>query len=260
MPLLRSEVMRAWQLATMAALLVGCGTPDAAVLAPWMDARAGLGSGDDVDPLLARARAGLQEGRLDAQSRRELLTSELPQHARARRVLLAFESQPAAPAAPASEEMPSVPQLQLSTPPPDPKAPPQSNSSSASVARRVASRPASGSRRAPAPSASASVSTTLRGVGLRSTSRGAALTLDGTRGLVVGVANQPRSGIVHLVVEAGASAKALRSRPKVAGARVTSVRRTGRSVFITMSLEPGWSLGGIVKTKGGARVNLRRSA
>jgi hypothetical protein len=52
----------------------------------------------------------------------------------------------------------------------------------------------------------------------------------------------------------------LKARPRVDGARVTGVRRTGRSVFVTLSLDPGWRLGTIVRSSSGARVNLRRPA
>ena len=95
---------------------------------------------------------------------------------------------------------------------------------------------------------------------MSTTKKGAALSLRGSGGLVVGVASQPSSGIVRLVMDAEASTGALRSRPRITGARVTGIRRTGKTVFVTLSLDPGWSLRGIVRTRAGARVDLNRPA
>jgi hypothetical protein len=100
----------------------------------------------------------------------------------------------------------------------------------------------------------------VRRLDLRKTRSGATLTVHASSGVRVGVASQPGSGIVRLVVEAGADAAALSARPRIEGARVTGVRKTGDSVFVTLALDPGWVLGGIDRFSGGARIKLRAQA
>ncbi len=214
----------------------------------------------DARDLLAAARHSLHDGVLGSEARARLLASADPQHARAQRVLRAMDTAATSvppPTPPEPDAGLQAPRIKLATPPPE-------SAEAASPRRagppsRSATPTASGSSsasKAPAPGPRA----TLRGVGLSSTKRGAALSLQGSGGLVVGVANQPRSGIVRLVMDADASTSALSSRPKVTGARVTGVRRTGKTVFVTLSLDPGWSLRGITRTRKGARVDLRRPA
>ena len=203
------------------------------------------------DPLLAAARTAIAGGTLDPQLREALLASTDPAHARAQRILLAMETRTAS--APPIDEAPDdppptrAPMLRVATPPPEPI-----------VASTAAPLPSPPPGAAPPPPPRPSPK--LSALGLSRTRKGAALTLTGSGGLVVGIANQPMSGVVHLVMEASAGEGALRSRPRVEGARVTGVRRTGKSVFVTLSLEPGWRLGGIVRSSSGATVNLRRPA
>lgn len=217
----------------------------------------------DADPLLAEARASLQAGTLDPQLAQALLSSSDPAHARARRVLEAMQA-------------PKVPE-------PEPTPPEAAESGQAQaetvalvptplsvVQEAVGERPVPKARRSDGPEATAaptqsksapatsSSRPTLRSVALRSSSGGATLTLRASSGVLVGVANQRRSGIVRLVVDASASTDALRSRPRVEGARVDSIRRVGQSVFVTVSLDPGWSLGRIRQTGQGARIDLHR--
>ena len=217
-------------------------------------------STSDADALLAKARASLQAGALDPELAQALLSSNDPAHARARRVLEAMRA-------------PSPPE-------PEPAAPAPTQAQSDAVAlvptplsvveKAVAERPVPKLRRSRAPEASTAPNAskptsttpssrpTLRGVALRSSSAGATLTLRASSGVLVGVANQRRSGIVRLVVDASASTDALRSRPRVEGARVDSIRRVGQSIFVTVSLDPGWSLGRIRQTGQGARIDLHR--
>lgn len=223
-------------------------------------ARPGLSALADLeyattDPLLAAARTALAGGTLDPDVRAALLASKDPAHARAQRILLAMEPTraTAAPPIPDDRDTPApgaatqrAPMLRVTTPPPEPIVPASTTS--------VPLPPP------PAPVAAPRPTPTLRSVGLQRTRSGASLSLTGTGGLVVGVANQPTSGIVHLVMEATAVEGALRARPRVEGARVTGVRKTGRSVFVTLSLDPGWRLGGIVRSASGAKVTLRRPA
>ena len=245
--------MRALAGITLAtALLAGC-AGDAA-LSGWTEAlpQAGVRSGD---ALLSQARKSLRGGVLSEEHEAAILASAAPEHARARRVLEAMRTPVGTAAEPvdahASTDALDAPRLQLATPRPDAGVPPRR----ASRAAQSSSSSVRKTRTATPPVPTRTTRTTLNGVGLKRTHQGAALSLSGSGGLVVGIANQPQSGIVRLVMDAEASTAALRSRPKVTGAKVTGVRRTGKTVFVTLALDPGWSLRGIVRTRGGARVD-----
>ncbi|MEM6291736.1 MAG: hypothetical protein AAGA54_10740 [Myxococcota bacterium] len=244
--------MRSVRAACVLALLVGL-SAGCAVDAPAHTWSQGLAQVQvQPDALLVRARQSLHAGHIDPAALAQLRASGTPAHRRAVRVLDVMAApRPSAPApAEADDAALTAPRIKLATAPPQPAttAPSRARSTTKAVATAAPSRPVA-ARRA-----------TLQGLGLSKTQRGAALSLRGSGGLVVGVASQPSSGIVRLVMDAEASTSALRSRPKVTGARVTGIRRTGKSVFVTLSLDPGWSLRGIVKTRSGARVDLRRPA
>jgi hypothetical protein len=238
-----------------------CGCPHDEAPARAQASFAALAEVDAGDPLLAAARTAFAGGTLDPEVRAALLASEDPAHARARRILLAMERERAPAAAPPIDEGPDddpsplpAPRLRVATPPPEPivASGPLPQPPGPGTAPMGAPPPVVLPPPRPVP--------LLRSVGLQRTKAGAALTLTGSGGLVVGVANQPGSGMVHLVMEASAVEGALRARPRVTGARVTGVRKTGRSVFVTLMLEPGWRLGRIERSASGAKVNLRRPA
>lgn len=233
--------------------LLGCGEP-AASARPGLAGLADVFAGAPDPDLLARARASMHGGALDPAMRAALAASPYPRDRRAARLLAAFDA-PEDPQAPDEDddspatELADAPRIKMGTQPPaEAPAPPTRPRASAAPA---ASAPASAPVRARAK---------LERVGLSSTTRGAALSLRGSGGLVVGVASQPASGIVRLVMDAEASTGALRSRPRVRGARVTGIRRTGKTVFVTLTLDPGWSLRGITRTRSGARVELDEPA
>ena len=244
------------RLVLVALLATSCSS---AASAP-VQARPGLTALGDLeyaltDPLLAAARTALAGGALDPEVRAALLASKDPAHARAQRILLAMEPGRPTVAPPIDDAEDPAPQqrapmLRVATPPPEPMVP----ASTAGVPPPGPPPPEA------LPAAPPKPTPTLRSVGMQRTRSGASLTLSGSGGLVVGVANQPTSGVVHLVMEASAVEGALRARPRVEGARVIGVRKTGRSVFVTLSLDPGWRLGGIVRSGSGAKVNLRRPA
>ena len=202
-----------------------------------------------IDPLLAAARTAIEGGTLDPEVRAALLASDDPAHARAQRILLAMEQERLAAPPPTPAPTTRVaPTLRVATAPPEP-------ARRAAQVRGGGAVPASTATHLPPPPKPQPV---LRSVGLQRTKGGATLSLTGSGGLVVGVANQPVSGIVRFVMDATADTRALQARPRVSGARVTGVRRTGKSVFVTLSLQPGWRLGRIRRTGSGARVDLRR--
>ncbi len=240
------SVMRAGTLWMVGLLALGCAEPHgpAQGLLATLDGALSQAHGEG---LLARARASLRNGEVDPALAASVATSVDPKHRRAAALLAAIEAPAdvATPPSTAQEELDDAPKIKLSTAPPPVEAAPTQ------PAVRGASAPAP-----PRPAPAARVQ--LEHVGLAKTKQGASLSLRGSGGLVVGVASQPASGIVRLVVEADASTAALRSRPRVEGARITGIRRTGKSVFVTLALDPGWSLRGIVRTRGGARVDLRR--
>jgi hypothetical protein len=206
------------------------------------------------DPLLADAWSRIEGGQIPEDIVSALLASDAPAHQRARRLLEAMHAQ----AEPREEEEPPADEGVPLVPPkiasettaaepasvPAPTPAPRAAHSSTNVPK---SRPSRGGR------------ASLSGISLREHARGATLTLHASGGVVAGVANQPRSGIVRLVVQSrGAAAKALAARPRVAGARVTEVRSGSDTVIVTLELDPGWSLGTIERTSSGARIHLSR--
>ncbi len=211
------------------------------------------------DPLLTRARVGIREGALPGELEAEVLGSSAVEHARARRVLLAMAEPPPGPGSdePADDEA----QDARLRPPPissagDPEGGLGSEPSPAPASDPSRSKSSSGTSRAPAPPPSRARAD-LGGLVLRTTKRGATLTIAAPSSLVVGVANQPASGLVRLVIEsAHAGSAVLGARPKTEGAAVTGVRQGQGTVQITIALEPGWTLGSVQPFSGGAKVHL----
>lgn len=251
------ECMRVVTLAGMLTLLMAGCLGASAPVQPMAAGLAGAFPGPTGSALLARARASVHGGAIDSEMRRALAASTVPRDREAARLLAALSAPAPVPdeAPEAPEDLSDAPRIKMGT------APPEAVASTRSV--RPASSPPAISKSTPR-AASASAPTRARakleGVRLATGRNGASLSLKGSGGLVVGIASQPASGIVRLVMEADASTAALRARPKITGARVTGIRRTGKSVFVTLTLDPGWSLRGIVKTRGGARVDLRSPA
>lgn len=205
--------------------------------------------------LLARARASLQGGSIDPTMRSALAASTLPSDRQAARLLASLDAPvPSVDESPtASEDLSDAPRIKMGTAPPEAVAKPR-------PVPAATPPPAVAKRASTAAPPTVRARPKLEGLRLASRRDGASLSLKGSGGLVVGIASQPASGIVRLVMDAEASTSALRSRPKITGARVTGIRRTGASVFVTLTLDPGWSLRGIVKTRSGARVDLRSPA
>jgi hypothetical protein len=211
------------------------------------------------DPLLSQAREGIREGMLPEPLRAEVLGSTAPAHARARRVLLAM----ADPGLGSSEEGSSEADdagVDDGRPRPPPILPP---ADSAAVPEPVATADATPGK-ATAPSeptdarpARPKAHAELGGLALRASKGGATLTIAASSSLVVGVANQPSSGIVRLMIDAAdAGTSVLTARPRTEGAAVTGVRKGQGTVQITVKLEPGWSLGSVQPFSGGAKVHL----
>ncbi|MCX4244725.1 hypothetical protein OEB96_29130 [Paraliomyxa miuraensis] len=207
------------------------------------------------DPLLDRARRGIRDGALPDDLQEQVLQSSDPAHARAQRILLAMAEPPAGPAsggdAGAMEQPPPL------LPPSDPGRVPEplprvegGGNDDAKDGSRARPTPTQ-----PSPSRGAA---SLGKLALRSTAKGAVLTIAAPSSLVVGVANQPASGLVRLVIEsAKAGGAVLAARPRVEGAEVTGVRQGQDTVQITIQLDPGWTLGSVQPFSGGAKVNLR---
>lgn len=197
----------------------------------------------DGDALLRRAREGIRDGALPPEVEAAVLASSEAAHARARRVLLAMNEPPP----PESEGD----EARL----PAPLVPPAADAIPAPVERGSAS--ASASKPAPPGSGSGSGSSRVGKLALRSSTKGATLTIAGSSTLVVGVANQPSSGLVRVIVErAEAAGSVLSARPKIDGVRVTAVRQGTDTLQVTLRLDPGWTLGSVTSLSSGARVNL----
>ncbi|MCA9708557.1 MAG: hypothetical protein KDK70_22095 [Myxococcales bacterium] len=216
------------------------------------------------DPLLARARAGIRGGRLPAALEAEVLGSTAEAHARAQRILRAMAASPEGghgsegdsgagevaavePAAEVALRPPPLAVAEEGVPGPEPTGgrTPASGGGGSRVARPTPSPERAGGE------------VRVSALSLRPTARGATLTLAAPSSLVVGVANQPASGIVRLVIEsAQAGGSLLTARPRVDGATVTAVRQGQGTVQITLRLDPGWRLGKVQPFSGGARVHL----
>ncbi len=226
---------------------MACGddAPSGSGPSPTVEGAPALTVPDRGDPLLAAAREGIRDGAVPSDSRSQILDSTAPAHARARRVLMAMDE-------PLDAEPPDDPQATV---------PPPSIPVSAETAGAAADRPSSKSNPPspdPVPSAPATTGNAKLGtVSLRSSKRGATLILGAPSSLVVGVANQPHSGIVRLIIEsAKAGGRVLSARPKIDGAAVTAVRQGQGTVQITLQLEPGWRLGSVNSVSRGAKVQL----
>jgi len=193
------------------------------------------------DALLDDARRGIRGGVLPEELRAAVLGSADPAHARAKRVLLAMDERPEetldalADDQEATVPPPILPPSETTPPPIGSKTPPESPPS-----------------RGPAQ---------VGKLALRSSKRGATLTIKAPSSLVVGVVHQPASGIVRLVIEsARAGGSVLGARPKLEGAEVTAVRQGQGTVVVTLQLDPGWTLGSVDPFSGGAKVHLRAPA
>ncbi|MEX1363917.1 MAG: hypothetical protein AB1Z98_12370 [Nannocystaceae bacterium] len=242
-----------WALSALVWLATACGgeAPTVAATAveppaPATEARSEVADGDE---LLRRAREGIRDGALPPEVEAAVLASSEDAHARARRVLLAMNEPPPPASPPASEgdeasiPAPLVPPAADAIP-----APVERGSSSASGSKPTAPRSGSGS---------GSGSSRVGKLALRSSAKGATLTIAGSSKLVVGVANQPSSGLVRVIVErAEAAASVLSARPKIDGVRVTAVRQGTDTLQVTLRLDPGWTLGSVTSFSGGARVNV----
>ena len=253
------ESMRVVTLAGMLTLLVsGCVSASAPVQ-PMMRGLVTAAPETTASALLARARASVRDGSIDSVMRDALAASALPRDQQAARLLAALDAPSPAPqdAPETPGDLTDAPRIKMGTAPPE--AAPRARPVRAARPPAAVTGKSKTTTSAPPPPAVRSRAK-LEGVRLASRRDGASLSLKGSGGLVVGVASQPASGIVRLVMDAEASTAALRARPRIAGARVTGIRRTGASVFVTLTLDPGWSLRGIVKTRGGARVDLRSPA
>lgn len=249
------EPMRVVTLAGMLTLLLAGCLGSSAPVQPMAAGLSGAVPQATGSALLARARASVQQGSIDSVMRGALAASTLPRDQQAARLLAALDAPALTPDdSPATaEDLSDAPRIKMGTAPPE--AAPKTRPVPAAMPPPAAAKLTPSA--APPPVRSRAK---LEGMRLASRRDGASLTLKGSGGLVVGVASQPASGIVRLVMDAEASTAALRARPKITGARVTGIRRTGKSVFVTLTLDPGWSLRGIVKTRGGARVDLRSPA
>jgi hypothetical protein len=255
----------------LAGLLAGgCGGDDARPGdAAEAGAAKGAGEGDGTveggggDPLLRRAREGIREGALPQELRAEVLGSTAPEHARARRVLLAMDEPPPGGEGRSEDDDEGSDDAR---PRPPPILPPSEAEAAALPEPSEPSRSEASGRASPKPPSSvagadrpvrAKAHAEVGGLSLRTSKGGATLVIAASSSLVVGVANQPSSGIVRLMIDAAdAGRSVLTARPRTEGAAVTGVRKGQGTVQITVTLEPGWRLGSVQPFSGGAKVHL----
>ena len=256
---------RIW-LAIWVGLATGC--PESSTTDAEGDAAAAAASGQPAaketpspseDPLLARARASIRDGRVPSDVAAELRASKDPAHARAARLLTSFDAEIPEAARRARQADDDAPVADPSLPPVRVPEADGDDDSDDGGGDAVAPTPAPPTPAPPvqSPSPPKPSKPTVSSLAMSKTSGGATLTIKADGGVTVGVANQLASGIVHLVIEgATASPTIASSRPSVAGAKVTRVRKGQGTVQITLDLEPGWTLGKVSKFDGGAKVRL----
>ncbi|MEM6994622.1 MAG: hypothetical protein AAF721_29170 [Myxococcota bacterium] len=247
-------------------LLLGagaCGDRDAAPERPAAvdsggGAPASEGDAPAADPLLDAAEASIVDGVVSPAHVARIEASGAPQHARAARLLAVIDSPVAAlPEAPVPPgDAPAMKAPTLPGAPVDPIDAPDPPADGGAGTSPAAVPPKSTPPALP-PKAPAAGPRTVSSLKLKPNKRGATLTIRGSGKLMVGTANQLASGRVHLVVDqAKASGAAAASRPSVDGVAVTAVRKGQGTVQITVSLDPGWSLGSTRAFSGGVRVHF----
>jgi hypothetical protein len=229
-----------------------------------VDAEASAEAGAVVgDPLLQRAREGIRAGSLPEGLRAEMLGSTAPEHARAQRVLLAMDAPPSGAGGPSEDDGDGSNDAR---PRPPPILPPSEAEAAVLPVPSEPPRSEAGGRSDPEPRSSAAgadrpvrakAQAEVGGIALRTSKGGATLVIAASSSLVVGVANQPSSGIVRLMIDAAdAGTSVLTARPRTEGAAVTGVRKGQGTVQITVKLEPGWRFGSVQPFSGGAKVHL----
>ena len=264
------------------------GDDDAAVTPP--SAVASAASAASGDPLLARARASIVAGELDPQVRDELMDSDAPEHARARRVLAALAgstgSASKSPPREAAKESPAATGAQGDTPvpviaptpdapsiPKDDEAPGAGGSGGANGG--AADGGSNGGSEAGVGSGTTNSADDGSGAGASTTSvesprlamltrlsmtgspRQVVLTLNAADRVVMGTAEQPDSGLMRLVIEsAGALPGFLQARPEMHGVKVVDVRRGDDTVQISISLDAGWKARGPRSGAKGASITF----
>jgi hypothetical protein len=201
------------------------------------------------DPLLARARQSIKDGTIDPAIVEQILASEDPAHARARRLLRAMAREAGGGEGKAADAA-GRPRLEVPE---------------AGAGDGIAASPIDGST---STAETETVEATddppvrrhravLRRISLRERKGGMTLTLHASEGVLVGTAHQRQSGTLRLVVESvGAEPRLLRSRPSRGQVEVTDIRRGQDTVIITVRVPPGWRVGKTRRFNGGARIDL----
>lgn len=194
----------------------------------------------------------LKDGALDPELKAEILASTDPAYARARRILARMDRPPEPPADETKGDAPPVVAPAAGPKPAD--APGEATPAPAADGTDPA-KPASTPKASPKPRPS---KTQISGISLRETARGATLSLRAGSDVVVGMASQPQSGRLRLVIESAAAPhKVLQSRPSAGPVRVESVVKGDSSLIVTVAVPPGWTASRPRAGKRGATVELR---
>lgn len=223
------------------------------------------------DELLVQARHSLVAGSVDPKLYAQILASDAPAHSRARRILLAMEREasgqlepesttdiePPKPgvAIPASGKVPSIRPPAPGIEPTQVKMKPKKGASS----DRSGSAGSKSSASAPTAATGAPVISVLTRLTLKGSAKEVTLRLNAADRVVMGMAEQPQSGIIRLVVEsAGALPGFLQARPEAHGVKVVDVRRGDDTVQISIEMDPGWRAQGPRSGVGGASLTFVR--
>jgi len=242
---------RAQLVAAVSAALLACGVngPDSERSQASTDDAAREDDASGGDPLLARARQSIKGGAIDPAIVQQLLASEDPAHARARRLLRAMARE-AGGGEDETADASGRPSLEV----------PEEGAGEGLAASPIdGSTAAAGTETGDAPDEAQPQRprAVLRRISLRDSKGGMTLTLHASGGVLVGTAHQRQSGTLRLVVESvGAEPRLLRSRPSRGQVEVTDIRRGQDTVIITVRVPPGWRVGRTRRFSGGARIDL----
>jgi hypothetical protein len=226
------------------------------------------------DELLLEARYSIVGGSVDPDLQGKILASDASSHVRARRILAAMERESSGQPDPDAKPEPEPPRPGVAIPAsgqvPKIKAPApgieptEVKTSGAASKKGSGSGSSSSSSSGAASTASASGSaapslSVLTRLSLRGSSEQVVLRLNAADRVVMGMAEQPQSGLLRLVVEsAGALPGFLQARPEVHGIKVVDVRRGDDTVQISIQMQEGWRAQGPRSGAGGASLTFVR--
>lgn len=198
----------------------------------------------DVVPAWVERPWTFDHGRLSDRAQAEILASERPEHARARRILQAMNRRASSKVEPPPSHEPriDVPKVNHRDAVPEVSRSPEVTVAPGpiqTVSSRTPARP------------------TLTKIACRRSAAGISVTVRTSHRTPVGVVKQPDQGLVRLLIEARASPDLLAAHPRCHGVDIREARQLGALVHVTLGLAPGWSVSAVDRKPWGAVLRFR---